>query len=1039
MLNPRFYFSDEFAQYTAEHFWQQLDDCYLCDEQTLVKTLLPLLEESPLIQDRAEQWVTDIRSDKHSSLAVAELMQQFDLASDEGLALLSLAEALLRIPDETGALGILQDKLSLLDLSRFIEEQSLHQSQIWALALAQQIVSHEDCPTSLLGKLWRKMEHKSLLAAVRKAMHLLGDQFVFAQTIEDALQEQFDQATPLTRFSFDMLGEAAVCKADVDQYFSAYLNAIEAVGRSSNREGCSVSIKLSALCPRYENLQQEKAIRQIGDRLLQLLLQARDLDVAITLDAEEASRLELSLQIFAELLQTEICRNWGGLGLAVQAYSKRALPVLAWLEKLAQKLDTPIPVRLVKGAYWDSEIKWAQQQGLTDYPVFTCKAATDLNYLICARFLLSEPCQYLQPQFATHNALTLSQLCQISTSKSFEVQRLHGMGDQLHQRMQQEYSIPSRIYAPIGDYRTLLPYLVRRLMENGSSASFVFQLNQKHQPTDNLLRPISERLQTHQQIIPLPQDLFLPYRKNSSGINTGSLQLLDQHYQHLKQPLPLYECHPIIGGELCEGHDLHQVYAAHDNQRLLGYLNHCSESQIKDALNTAEHFQTTWQNTPVETRADYLESYANALQDHADALIPLCMAEAGKTLPDAIDELREAIDFCYYYAQQARVQLQPVELPGVTGEKNTLHYLGKGAVLCISPWNFPLAIFTGQIAAGLVTGNCVLAKPASATSLLAAQAVSIWFEIGLPPQALQLIPYRGGAFTQQLLEDSRLTGVVFTGSTEVASALNQQLGQRTTGPIASLVAETGGINAMIVDSSALPEQVIHDVLRSAFNSAGQRCSALRVLYLQREIAEALEARLIGAMKELTIGNPMQMATDVGPVINTPAQLKILEHIERQRLARRVMFEMSLPPETDSGCYVPPTLIRLHSMDELTEEVFGPVLHIIRYDADQLDRVLAEIRRSGFGLTLGIHSRNNRTIQTIVDHARVGNIYINRDQVGAVVAAHPFGGMGLSGTGPKAGGPDYLKAFCREQSVCRNTTAEGGNRELLGAAQAGTTE
>jgi len=1039
MLTPRFYFSDEFYRYTAEHFWQQLDDCYLCDEQIMVQTLLPLLEETPLVQTRAADWIEQLRSDPQPGLAIAELMQQFNLASNEGMALLSLAEALLRIPDERGALGILQDKLSLLDLTHFIQEQPLHQSQIWALALAQHIVSHEDCPTSVLGQLWRKMEHTTLLAAVRQALHLLGDQFVFAQSIDAAVQNQFDQATPLTRFSFDMLGEAAVCKADVDRYFSAYLTAIETVGRSSNRDNCSISIKLSALCPRYENLQQEKAIRQIGDRLLQLLLQARDLDVAITLDAEEAHRLELSLLIFAELMHTDICRGWGKLGLAVQAYSKRALPVLAWLEKQAQSLDTPVPVRLVKGAYWDSEIKWAQQQGLPGYPVFTCKAATDLNYLICARFMLSDRCPHLQPQFASHNALTLSQLCQISTTKTFEIQRLHGMGETLHQIIQREQKISSRIYAPIGDYSTLLPYLVRRLMENGASASFVFQLSQKNQTPSALLRPVSERLQAHKHSIPLPEHLFQPYRGNSSGINTGSLQQLKQHYQHLQQALPLYECHPVIAGELCEGHDLQQIYAAHDNQRLLGYLNHCSEQQIKAALDCADYFQPRWQQTPIETRAGYLETYAHTLQDHADTLIPLCMAEAGKTLQDAIDELREAIDFCYYYAQQAREQLQPIDLPGVTGEKNTLHYLGKGILLCISPWNFPLAIFTGQIAAGLVTGNCVLAKPASATSLLAAQAVNLWFEAGLPPQALQLIPYRGGAFSQQLLEDSRLAGVIFTGSTEVASVLNQQLGQRKAGPIATLVAETGGINAMIVDSSALPEQVIHDVLRSAFNSAGQRCSALRVLYLQREIADSTEARLIGAMKELVIGDPMQMDTDIGPVINTAAQLKIFEHIERQRLAHRIMFEMSLPPETDSGYFVPPTLIRLHSLDELTEEVFGPVLHIIQYDADQLDRVLAEIQRSGFGLTLGIHSRNNRTIQTITDNAQVGNIYINRDQVGAVVAAQPFGGMGLSGTGPKAGGPNYLKAFCREQSLCRNTTAEGGNRELLGLNQAGTTE
>ncbi|MFW1677035.1 bifunctional proline dehydrogenase/L-glutamate gamma-semialdehyde dehydrogenase PutA [Pontibacter sp. JAM-7] len=1030
MPNPALYFSDAFAQSDLTSLWQQIDAYYLCSEETLIQALLPLLDEPPTVLQQAKDWVETIRSEPQPGLAIATLMQQFNLASKEGLALMTLAEALLRIPDEAGALALLQDKLALLDLQHLHQQHDLKQSHIWAIALAQQLVTDTDSPSGLLGQLWRKMEHKTLLAAVRKAMHLLGDQFVFAENIEDALQQQYDLTAPLTRYSFDMLGEAAICKADVDQYFTAYLNAIIATGRNDNKAQCSISIKLSALCARYENFQQEKAIRQIGDRMLQLLLQARNLDVAITLDAEEAHRLELSLQIFSELLQTDICQGWGGLGLAVQAYSKRALPTLGWLEQLAKHTKTPIPVRLVKGAYWDTEIKLAQQQGLTDYPVFTDKAATDLNYQVCARFLLSEQCQFLQPQFASHNAYTLSALCHIPTTKTFELQRLHGMGEQLHQQLNQQFAIPTRIYAPIGSYSTLLPYLVRRLMENGASASFVFQLHQPANASIELLTPIRQQLQSNQQPIPLPQDVFQPLRDNSPGLNSGSLSTLSSHYRALSQPMPLYECHPMVGGAIHEGNDLLSVYSPHDQQRLLGYRNLCTEQQIGEALACAEHFLPTWRQYSLTQRSQVLENYATLLASNAATLIPLCMAEAGKTLSDAIDELREAIDFCYYYAKLAHAQLSPLQLAAVTGEENTLRYQGKGIFLCISPWNFPLAIFTGQIAAALVTGNCVLTKPASATSLLAAQAVKLWIEAGVPPEALQFIPYRGGEHTQRLLQDSRLSGVAFTGSTAVAATLNQQLGQRSTAPIASLIAETGGINAMLVDSSALPEQVIRDVLRSAFNSAGQRCSALRVLYLQRDIADALENRLTGAMQELCIGDPMLSSTDIGPVIDTRAQMKIFEHIERQRLAGRLLFEMTLPEATDSGCFVPPTLIRLHSLDELTEEVFGPVLHIIRYDQDQLDRVLAEISRSGFGLTLGIHSRNDNIIDTICNAVDVGNIYINRDQVGAVVAAQPFGGMGLSGTGPKAGGPNYLKAFCREQTICRNTTAEGGDRELL---------
>lgn len=1040
MLSVSDLFSSEFSNYFQEELWEAISHYYCFDEQELVAQLQhSLLETDPA--PLAKIWIDEIREQPSDPFSVTELMAKFGLSSDEGIALLALAESLLRVPDRATAEALIADKLHNLDITDILsDEENSNWSEIstvWGLAIGQQLISTENKADNILQTLWSRLGNQTVHAALKFALEHLGKQFVFAESIQDGLDNRNDYSAETTAFSFDMLGEAAICQQDVDFYFSAYLEAIQSAGENPHSADTSISIKLSALHPRLENTQLEDVQSKLLHRLLQLIVTARNLDIAITIDAEEAERLELSLIIFEELLRSELCQGWGKLGLAVQAYSKRALPVLAWLQSIAEDTETKIPVRLVKGAYWDTEIKRAQQQGLTDYPVFTRKAATDLSYMICARFLLSEQSSYLQPQFATHNALTVSYIQQLNSQKSFEFQRLHGMGAALYEQAQKTTDNIGnkslcRIYAPIGSQTTLLPYLVRRLLENGANSSFLFQLHDQSISTDQLLLLPSQILeQNTEPKLPKPSDIFQPVRPNSMGINLGNLMQLraiNARLNALKEKQ--WFSQPVVAGEICEGINLTQTHSPHQLDKLVGYRSYCSIDLVKNAINSADTFLNEWRNHPLEQRAAILRRYAGTLESHKDELITLIIREAGKTLTDALDEIREAVDFCYYYANIAENCFSPEELISVTGESNRLLHQGRGVFLCISPWNFPLAIFTGQIAAALVSGNTILAKPSSNTSLVAFRAVELWYAAGLPIQALQYIPYQRDELSDALLTDSRIAGIAFTGSMTTASSLNLALAKRIGTPIAPLIAETGGLNAMITDSTALPEQLIRDVLRSAFNSAGQRCSALRVLYLQEEIADTIEEKLIGAMNELVIGNPEKLITDIGPVIHKHALEKLYQHIELYRVKGRIIHELELDDYHNNGYFVPPTLIRLHTLDELSEEIFGPVLHLVRYSRDDLERIISEINRSGYGLTLGIHSRNHHFIEQISHKAEVGNIYINRDQVGAVVGAQPFGGMGLSGTGPKAGGPNYLKFFSREQTVTENTTAVGGNPSLI---------
>lgn len=1042
MLNINDLFSSTFIDSLAneaslQQYWHALRHYHVSDEPSLIEELKRQTADIA-IDKRAAEWITELRSQPQTPFAINEIMARFGLDSDEGVVLLALAEALLRIPDSTTAQAFIQDKLGELDLIRFIPQQDagwLEQSSFWGLAISQNLLAADTSSDSLLSNIWQKLGRNSLQAALEFAINKIGQQFVFAEEIHTALERRCDYHPQLSRFSFDMLGEAAICEADAEQYFQAYLEAIQAAG-SSEQKDSSISIKLSALHPRLQNTQWQRLQQPLLNRLFQLLVLARDKDVAITIDAEESHRLELSLLIFENLLRSELCQGWGKLGLAVQAYSKRSLPVLAWLAALSAQTQTPIPVRLVKGAYWDFEIKYAQQQGLSGYPVFTQKAATDLSYLACAKFLLSAQSALLTPQFASHNVATVAAITQLaselsterSNARVYEFQRLHGMGEAFYTVMQQHLAIPCRIYAPVGLQQTLLPYLVRRLLENGANSSFVFKLNDSTIAIDELLASPIEQLQPD-SALPLPEQVFQPVRAAASGTSLDSLSDIESWQSYLAQNHHPAFSQPIIAGELSEGEALQQTFSPYKLDQSIGYRGLCSTAQIKQAISSAEAAFAPWQQVTVDARAEILCRYAQLLEKHKQSLVRLCVMEAGKCLQDALDEVREAIDFCYYYAEQAKQELVPQSLPAITGETNQLQYQGRGIFVCISPWNFPLAIFTGQIAAALVTGNTVLAKPASACTLIAYKAAELWHEAGLPAECLQFMPFASSIGEDALFSDSRIAGVAFTGSSHSAAQINLALAQRPFSAIATLIAETGGQNAMIVDSTALIEQVVNDAIRSAFNNAGQRCSALRVLYVPSEISNIVEAKLIGTMKTLEIGNPQVLSTDIGPVISKQAMDTLFEHIERQRVLNNLVYECPLDDHHNNGYFVPPTLIRLRSMEQLSNEVFGPVLHLISYEVDQIDRVVHEINRSGYGLTLGIHSRNQHFIEHISAAVDAGNIYINRDQIGASVAAQPFGGMGMSGTGPKAGGPNYLQQFIREKTLTQNTTASGGNLAL----------
>ncbi len=1019
----------------------------LRDEESACADLIQRARLSVAQRERiaavATRWVEHMRRQHRRAGTLDAFLHEYALSSPEGVALMCLAEALVRIPDDATADRLIQDRLGTPDWEKHLghSDSLLVNASTWALMFTGRLLAPEQ-QRGLAGTLTSfaaRSGEPLIRAALKQAMYLLGDAFILGRTIGEALSRAEAAEGQGYRHSFDMLGESARTAADARRYFETYLSAVQAIGAVSRGRDLfaapSLSVKLSALHPRYEFSQRERVLRELPPRLLELATSARAAGIGLTLDAEESDRLELSLDVFQRLAAARELSGWNGLGLAVQAYQKRALAVIDWLARLARETGRRIPVRLVKGAYWDSEIKLAQERGLAGYPVFTRKQATDASYIACAKRLLAEP-EAFYPAFATHNALTAATVLELAGgSRDFEFQRLHGMGEDLYEQITPPgaLGLPCRVYAPVGGHADLLAYLVRRLLENGANSSFVNRVSDAQVPLAQLLADPVESLaalepKRHPRI-PLPRDLYAPDRRNSAGLDLNDGPTLAAVSGAAHAGLLVNAC-PLVGGSNTSGYGPPiELRAPADRGRVLGNVYNASVTDIEQAMSRAAAAFSGWSATLPAQRAQVLERAADALEARTSEFIALIVREGGRTLADAVSEVREAVDFLRYYAARGRELFgAPLTLPGPVGEIDTLAWQGRGVFVCISPWNFPLAIFIGQVAAALAAGNTVAAKQAEQTPLVAFEAVRLLHAAGVPGAALNLLP-GDGTVGAQLVADPRCAGVAFTGSVEVARHIARSLAAKE-GPIVPLIAETGGMNAMIVDSSALIEQVVRDVLRSALNSAGQRCSALRVLFVQEEIAEALIAMLAGAMRELAIGDPADPATDIGPVIEAEACRALGAHTDFLDRIGRLIHRCALPPVCAAGSYFAPCAYEIDSLDRLDGEVFGPVLHLIRWRGEDLDAVIDAVNATGYGLTLGIHSRVDSTVQRILGRARVGNAYVNRSMIGAVVGTQPFGGEGLSGTGPKAGGPHYLHRFALERCISTDTTAAGGNASLL---------
>lgn len=1009
------------------------------DETEVVRQLrdsLPL--DSSTREDisaRTRTFITAARERRSESGLLDSFLQQFGLSNKEGIALLSLAEALLRIPDPATADALIGEKIAMGDW----EDHAGQSDSLWvnaatrALMLGQDVVGDE--AEHWMGRLVSRLGAPVVRSAVRQAMRVMGDQFVTGETIEAAVSNM-DRAQQLA--SFDMLGEGARTQADAERHFAAYLHAIHTLSGSASdgpHASHGVSIKLSALHPRYEFIQAQRVQAELLPRVQQLALAARRADMHLTIDAEEAARLELSLDIFAALARDPALREWDGLGFAVQCYSKRAFAVLEWLVQLADATARRFMVRLVKGAYWDTEIKRAQELGVSSYPVFTRKVATDVAYLACARFALRFP-HFIYPQFATHNAHTIAAVLALAGERrDFEFQRLHGMGELLYAAIRELVTdLPSvRVYAPVGAHTDLLAYLVRRLLENGASTSFVNRFMSPDVSVADLAADPLQRLDRLTSVphprIPLPRHIYGDERVNSRGYDLNDpLQAERLTSAVATRGAQQWQARWVQAS--ASGQVLHLIRNPANRDDVVGAVQNATAEEVHTAIGYALAAQPAWDQQGGEWRATRLEAWADQIEAAHEELVTLIVREGGRTLNDALAEVREAVDFCRYYAAQARREFAaPQVLPGPVGERNLYSRHGRGVFVCISPWNFPLAIFVGQNAAALAAGNSSLAKPAEQTPLTAALAIALAHRAGIPRDVLQLLPGEGETVGAALVSDERIAGVAMTGSTATAKLIAAQLAARQ-GPIVPLIAETGGQNAMFVDSTALPEQVVDDVIRSAFHSTGQRCSALRVLFLQQDIADRMLEMICGAMDELSIGDPSRLSTDVGPLIDAQAVDRLQRHIQALTAQRRLLHRVELSAQCERGSFLAPHLLALESVNELQEEHFGPVLHVVRYRAEDLEAHLRALKATGYGLTLGVHSRIEAQTRRIFADSMAGNVYVNRNMIGAVVGVQPFGGHGLSGTGPKAGGPLYLHRFAAERVLTINTTASGGNAALL---------
>ncbi|HHS1394171.1 TPA: bifunctional proline dehydrogenase/L-glutamate gamma-semialdehyde dehydrogenase PutA [Neisseria meningitidis] len=1010
---------------------QAITDAYRRNEIEAVQDMLQRAqmsdEERNAASELARRLVTQVRAGRTKAGGVDALMHEFSLSSEEGIALMCLAEALLRIPDNATRDRLIADKISDGNWKSHLNNSpSLFvNAAAWGLLITGKLTATNDRQmSSALSRLISKGGAPLIRQGVNYAMRLLGKQFVTGQTIEEALQNGKEREKMGYRFSFDMLGEAAYTQADADRYYRDYVEAIHAIGKDAAGqgvyEGNGISVKLSAIHPRYSRAQHGRVMGELLPRLKELFLLGKKYDIGINIDAEEANRLELSLDLMEALVSDPDLAGYKGIGFVVQAYQKRCPFVIDYLIDLARRNNQKLMIRLVKGAYWDSEIKWAQVDGLNGYPTYTRKVHTDISYLACARKLLSAQ-DAVFPQFATHNAYTLGAIYQMGKGKDFEHQCLHGMGETLYDQVvgPQNLGRRVRVYAPVGTHETLLAYLVRRLLENGANSSFVNQIVDENISIDTLIRSpfdtIAEQGIHLHNALPLPRDLYGKCRLNSQGVDLSNENVLQQLQEQMnKAAAQDFHAASIVNGKARDVGEAQPIKNPADHDDIVGTVSFADAALAQEAVGAAVAAFPEWSATPAAERAACLRRFADLLEQHTPALMMLAVREAGKTLNNAIAEVREAVDFCRYYANEAEHTL-PKDAEAV------------GAIVAISPWNFPLAIFTGEVVSALAAGNTVIAKPAEQTSLIAGYAVSLMHEASIPTSALQLV-LGAGDVGAALTNDARIGGVIFTGSTEVARLINKALAKRGDNPV--LIAETGGQNAMIVDSTALAEQVCADVLNSAFDSAGQRCSALRILCVQEDVADRMLDMIKGAMDELVVGKPIQLTTDVGPVIDAEAQQNLLNHINKMKGVAKSYHEVKTAADVDSekSTFVRPILFELNNLNELQREVFGPVLHVVRYRADELDNVIDQINSKGYALTHGVHSRIEGTVRHIRSRIEAGNVYVNRNIVGAVVGVQPFGGHGLSGTGPKAGGSFYLQKLTRAGEWVAPTLSQIGQAD-----------
>ncbi|HEX6143646.1 MAG TPA: bifunctional proline dehydrogenase/L-glutamate gamma-semialdehyde dehydrogenase PutA [Geminicoccaceae bacterium] len=1011
---------------------QAIDRLYRADETGVVRDLLQELDlpavSQERIQDHARRLVEAVRRSRKGGIDA--FLHEYGLSTQEGVMLMCIAEALLRIPDDDTQEALIRDKISAANWDQHLghSDSLFVNASTWALMLTGRVIGMHgvkgQSPGAVMRRLVARMGEPVIREAVNQAMRIMGRQFIMGRTIEGALDRADELEKRGYRYSYDMLGEAARTMRDADRFFESYRHAIRALGRASERRGVidspGISVKLSALHPRYEPAQEKRVMDELLPRMQALAVEAAGVGIGLNIDAEEAARLDLSLDVIDALSRAPELKGWDGFGVVVQAYQKRAPAVLDWLAEMARRDQRRLMVRLVKGAYWDTEIKLAQELALPGYPVFTRKVNTDVCYLACARKLLDAR-DVFYPQFATHNAHSVAAVLELAgNERDFEFQRLHGMGEELYEEVVEkgDGGVACRIYAPVGQHEDLLPYLVRRLLENGANSSFVNRIQDEDLPVDEIIADPVRKARGHSYVpnpkIPLPERLYGAERRNFRGLDLTDRAVL----RDLKAAMEAAEgeswaAGPIIAGKRLDGGG-RQVVSPADHTRVVGQVRDAGAKDVERALAAASDAAAAWGATPVGERAACLRRLADLMEQETPRLMAIAVREAGKTLPDAVAEVREAVDFCRYYAARAEADMaEPVRLR--VGRDAAPAWLeGGGVFCCISPWNFPLAIFTGQITAALAAGNAVIAKPAEQTPLIAAAGVELMHRAGVPGAVVQLLPGDGREVGGRLVADPRITGVCFTGSTEVAQTINRQLAARD-GPVAPLIAETGGQNAMIVDSSALPEQVVQDVIMSSFQSAGQRCSALRVLFLQEDVAERMLEMLVGAMDELVVSDPALLSTDIGPVIDEEAEAMLNAHIRRMRTDGRLLRQIRPGRRTDHGTFVGPAAFEIDRLSRLQREVFGPVLHVIRYAGDRRGEVIEAINATGYGLTHGIHSRIDDVHEEIFSRIHVGNTYVNRNQIGAVVGVQPFGGEGLSGTGPKAGGPQYIRRFATQRA------------------------